>query len=112
MSRYRLTVAGELGDILVALQSASRLRNFLSWVREAGERAGQGTSALMDSLPLKPGGKYLHVIMIGLDGAGKTTALYMMKLDQYLSKTPNFGSLSPYLPAHAIPCRHGADNRI
>lgn len=31
------------------------------------------------------------MIMIGLDGAGKTTALYMMKLDQYLDTVPTIG---------------------
>ena len=29
--------------------------------------------------------------MIGLDGAGKTTSLYMMKLDQYLHTVPTIG---------------------
>ena len=29
--------------------------------------------------------------MIGLDGAGKTTALYMMKLDQFLNTVPTIG---------------------
>ena len=27
----------------------------------------------------------------GLDGAGKTTALYMMKLDQFLNTVPTIG---------------------
>ena len=53
--------------------------------------AGEHTNALLDSFPLKGGGKFLHVIMIGLDGAGKTTALYMMKLDQYLNTVPTIG---------------------
>ena len=69
-------------------QSQSRIRNFITWV---SSKAGQHTSALLDSFPLKGGGKYLQVIMIGLDGAGKTTALYMMKLDQYLNTVPTIG---------------------
>eukprot|EP00092_Neocalanus_flemingeri_P083806 GFUD01105203.1.p1 GENE.GFUD01105203.1~~GFUD01105203.1.p1 ORF type:complete len:192 (-),score=65.83 GFUD01105203.1:43-618(-) len=32
-----------------------------------------------------------HLVMIGLDGAGKTTALYRMKLDQYLHTVPTIG---------------------
>ena len=52
---------------------------------------GESTNALLDSFPLKGGGKFVHVIMIGLDGAGKTTALYMMKLDQYLDTVPTIG---------------------
>ena len=53
--------------------------------------SGEHTSALLDAFPLKCSGKYIHVIMIGLDGAGKTTALYMMKLDQYLNTVPTIG---------------------
>ena len=45
----------------------------------------------MDAFPIKCSGKYVHVIMIGLDGAGKTTALYMMKLDQFLNTVPTIG---------------------
>ena len=45
----------------------------------------------MDAFPIKCNGKYVHVIMIGLDGAGKTTALYMMKLDQFLNTVPTIG---------------------
>jgi ADP-ribosylation factor-like protein 4 len=32
-----------------------------------------------------------HVVMIGLDGAGKTTALYRMKYDQYVNTVPTVG---------------------
>ena len=69
-------------------QGQSKIRNFFTWV---SSKAGQHTTALLDSFPLKGGGKYLQIIMIGLDGAGKTTALYMMKLDQYLNTVPTVG---------------------
>ena len=69
-------------------QNKSKIRNFFTWV---SAKAGEHTTALLDSFPVKGGGKYLQVIMIGLDGAGKTTALYMMKLDQYLNTVPTIG---------------------
>ena len=33
----------------------------------------------------------VHTYNVGLDGAGKTTALYMMKLDQFLNTVPTIG---------------------
>lgn len=33
----------------------------------------------------------LHIVMIGLDSAGKTTALYRLKFDQYLNSVPTIG---------------------
>ena len=33
----------------------------------------------------------VHKMYVGLDGAGKTTALYMMKLDQFLNTVPTIG---------------------
>lgn len=33
----------------------------------------------------------LHVCLLGLDSAGKTTALYRMKFDQYLNTVPTIG---------------------
>lgn len=33
----------------------------------------------------------LHVVMLGLDSAGKTTALYRLKFDQYLNTVPTIG---------------------
>lgn len=35
--------------------------------------------------------KPLHVCLLGLDSAGKTTALYRMKFDQYLNTVPTIG---------------------
>jgi len=45
-------------------------------------------SALLDSFP---SGQPLHVCLLGLDSAGKTTALYRMKFDQYLNTVPTIG---------------------
>ena len=50
----------------------------------------KGTSVLMDVLP-STSKEDFHLVMIGLDGAGKTTALYRMKLDQYLNTVPTIG---------------------
>lgn len=49
---------------------------------------GKGTTSLLDSLPPT---QSLHVVMLGLDSAGKTTALYRLKFDQYLNTVPTIG---------------------
>jgi len=36
-------------------------------------------------------GEDFHVVMIGLDGAGKTTALYRLKVEQYVNTVPTIG---------------------
>ncbi|KAL0270869.1 UNVERIFIED_CONTAM: hypothetical protein PYX00_008141 [Menopon gallinae] len=46
-------------------------------------------SSLLDALPSGQG--TLHVVMLGLDSAGKTTALYRLKFDQYLNTVPTIG---------------------
>lgn len=46
-------------------------------------------SGFLDSLPSTQG--TLHVVMLGLDSAGKTTALYRLKFDQYLNTVPTIG---------------------
>ncbi|XP_030244146.1 ADP-ribosylation factor-like protein 4C isoform X2 [Drosophila navojoa] len=43
---------------------------------------------LLDALPTQG---TLHVVMLGLDSAGKTTALYRLKFDQYLNTVPTIG---------------------
>ncbi|XP_011642950.1 ADP-ribosylation factor-like protein 4C [Pogonomyrmex barbatus] len=54
--------------------------------------AGMGRSGtsggLLEALPT---GTPLHVAMLGLDSAGKTTALYRLKFDQYLNTVPTIG---------------------
>ncbi|CAL1267986.1 unnamed protein product [Larinioides sclopetarius] len=44
--------------------------------------------SILDSLPPN---QPLHVVMIGLDSAGKTTALYRLKFDQYMNTVPTIG---------------------
>lgn len=46
-------------------------------------------SSLLDALPSGQG--TLHIVMLGLDSAGKTTALYRLKFDQYLNTVPTIG---------------------
>jgi ADP-ribosylation factor-like protein 4 len=58
-------------------------KGFMSWM-------SKGTNAIMDVLPSSSTEDF-HLVMIGLDGAGKTTALYRMKLDQYLNTVPTIG---------------------
>ncbi|RZF44520.1 hypothetical protein LSTR_LSTR002293 [Laodelphax striatellus] len=53
-----------------------------------GASMGKNAS-LLDSLPV--GQATLHVVMLGLDSAGKTTALYRLKFDQYLNTVPTIG---------------------
>ncbi|EDV45267.1 ADP-ribosylation factor-like protein 4A isoform X2 [Drosophila erecta] len=43
---------------------------------------------ILDALPSQA---TLHVVMLGLDSAGKTTALYRLKFDQYLNTVPTIG---------------------
>ncbi len=45
-------------------------------------------SALTDRLPQL--GSF-HVVMIGLDSAGKTTILYRLKFGQYVNSAPTIG---------------------
>ena len=33
----------------------------------------------------------LHIVMVGLDSAGKTTVLYRLKFNQYISTVPTIG---------------------
>jgi ADP-ribosylation factor-like protein 4 len=49
-------------------------------------KRGSGSS-LLDYLPCSN----LHIVMLGLDSAGKTTALYRLKFDQYLNTVPTIG---------------------
>ncbi|KRK04795.1 uncharacterized protein Dyak_GE14526, isoform E [Drosophila yakuba] len=44
---------------------------------------------ILDALPSQVA--TLHVVMLGLDSAGKTTALYRLKFDQYLNTVPTIG---------------------
>ncbi|XP_015921357.1 ADP-ribosylation factor-like protein 4C [Parasteatoda tepidariorum] len=52
-----------------------------------GATVGKG-AALLESLPPN---QSLHIVMLGLDSAGKTTALYRLKFDQYLNTVPTIG---------------------
>merc|ERR1711994_761613 len=54
------------------------------------EKAERGTSALLESLPSLSKEDF-HIVMIGLDGAGKTTALYRLKFDHYMNTVPTVG---------------------
>lgn len=49
---------------------------------------GQGGS-IFDGLGSS--GLQLHVVMLGLDAAGKTTVLYRLKFDQYINTVPTIG---------------------
>jgi len=47
------------------------------------------TSTFFDSLPGTQ--SPYHIVMVGLDSAGKTTVLYRLKLDSYLNTVPTIG---------------------
>lgn len=51
-------------------------------------RTGTSGGGLLEALPT---GTPFHVAMLGLDSAGKTTALYRLKFDQYLNTVPTIG---------------------
>ena len=63
------------------------VKNFMSWMAEKAEK---GTNAFLESLPSLSKEDF-HIVMIGLDGAGKTTALYRLKFDQYMNTVPTVG---------------------
>ncbi|KAK3930636.1 ADP-ribosylation factor-like protein 4A [Frankliniella fusca] len=69
--------------VLVRLGSRSKLGDTVM-----GANMGKNSS-LLDALPSTQG--TLHVVMLGLDSAGKTTALYRLKFDQYLNTVPTIG---------------------
>ncbi|XP_055372494.1 ADP-ribosylation factor-like protein 4A [Condylostylus longicornis] len=54
-----------------------------------GATMGKNGGNILDSLPSTQG--TLHIVMLGLDSAGKTTALYRLKFDQYLNTVPTIG---------------------
>lgn len=41
--------------------------------------------SLLENLTLPSTHPTLHIVMLGLDSAGKTTALYRLKFDQYVN---------------------------
>ncbi|XP_018804602.1 PREDICTED: ADP-ribosylation factor-like protein 4A [Bactrocera latifrons] len=53
-----------------------------------GGAMGKNGVNFLDALPSQG---TLHIVMLGLDSAGKTTALYRLKLDQYLNTVPTIG---------------------
>ena len=71
-------------------QVSECVKNMVSWVSQVGDKVGKGTSALIDALPsLK---EDHHVVMVGLDSAGKSTVLYRLKFDQYVNTVPTIGN--------------------
>ncbi|XP_015791844.1 ADP-ribosylation factor-like protein 4C [Tetranychus urticae] len=52
-----------------------------------GSAVGKGGSILDIFSPFHQ----IHIVMLGLDSAGKTTALYRLKFDQYLNTVPTIG---------------------
>lgn len=54
-----------------------------------GANMGKSSASLLDAFPTPQ--SHLHVVMLGLDSAGKTTALYRLKFNQYLNTVPTIG---------------------
>lgn len=65
------------------------MKNFCQWMSGVGDKVGKGTTAFLDALPSLKGDH--HVVMVGLDSAGKTTVLYRLKFDQYVNTVPTIG---------------------
>ena len=56
--------------------------------------------------------KETHILMIGLDAAGKTTILYKLKLGEVVTTIPTIGfNVETVLPAHKITA-HRAHNDV
>ncbi|TRY69430.1 hypothetical protein TCAL_11010 [Tigriopus californicus] len=65
------------------------MKSFKLWMTNVSEKVEKGTMALKEALPsLK---EDHHVVMIGLDSAGKSTVLYRLKFDQFVNTTPTIG---------------------
>ena len=58
------------------------VRNIVSWVNAVGDRVMEALPSIREDY---------HVVMIGLDSAGKTTVLYRLKFDQYVNTVPTIG---------------------
>jgi len=54
-----------------------------------GGNLAKGGASFLESLPGAQSPH--HIVMVGLDSAGKTTALYRLKLDSYLNTVPTIG---------------------
>lgn len=63
-----------------------------------GSSISSGKHSILDSLPSY---NNLHIVMLGLDSAGKTTALYRLKFDQYLNTVPTIGFNCEKVRAHS-----------
>lgn len=46
------------------------------------------TNSILDALSLN---RTRHIVMLGLDAAGKTTILYRLKFNQYVNTVPTIG---------------------
>lgn len=65
------------------------MKSFKHWITNVSDKVEKGTMALKEALPsLK---EDHHVVMIGLDSAGKSTVLYRLKFDQFVNTTPTIG---------------------
>ena len=53
------------------------------------EGSSGSSGGILDALHITQG--TLHIVMLGLDSAGKSTALYRLKFDQYLNTVPTIG---------------------
>lgn len=61
---------------------------------------GNGSSLLENLTSTHP---TLHIVMLGLDSAGKTTALYRLKFDQYVNTVRSLPFLPSFLPSLPSP---------
>ena len=64
------------------------VKNVGKWVSCVGQKVGRGASVIKERFPNQ---KEHHVVMIGLDGAGKTALLYRLKFDQFINTVPTKG---------------------
>ena len=56
-----------------------------------GSVAKEKLSSLTEQIHLPHGAVSFHCAMLGLDSAGKTTALYRLKFGQYMNAAPTIG---------------------
>jgi GTPase SAR1 family protein len=90
------------------------VKNLVSWVSNFGDKVGKSTSAIREAMPSMK--EDHHVVMIGLDSAGKTTVLYRLKFDQYVNTVPTIGfnceKVSFFSNYHYLYIPHGRFNLL
>ena len=72
-------------------EKSSDVNDVSGGVEMGGSVAKEKLSSLTEQIHLPHGAASFHCAMLGLDSAGKTTALYRLKFGQYMNAAPTIG---------------------